>query len=155
MTRLLGRRLRAPVGADTPLGDRVRDHLLGEARDLYVNELEWEYLTDEESMDSGALVELTFPGFLAFVRGLLLNEVMPDALAPAEPRPQVVEDVLGYLATRVVELEERVAAGHAEDADRLTRELSLASRLIDHVLYRLHGLTAEEMGSLEDARVGG
>ena len=47
-----------------------------EAEDLYWNELEWEHITDEEALEEGPLTTLTFPGFLAYVRGLLLREVM-------------------------------------------------------------------------------
>ena len=82
----------------------VREYLKGEALDLYWNELEWEHLTDEEALEEGPLTPLTFPGVLAFVRGLLLHEVMPDSLAPANPRPQVVEDILDFLAGLFVEV---------------------------------------------------
>ena len=107
MERLLKRTLGAPmIGPSGPLTAETRDYLQGEAVDLYWNELEWEHITDEEALEEGPLTPLTFPGFLAFVRGLLLHEVMPDSLSPANPRPQVVVDILGFLAERVVELEE-------------------------------------------------
>ncbi len=65
-----------------PLQEQERNHLRGAAEDLYWNELEWEKLTGEEQVDEEFLTEMAFPGFLAFVRGLLLSEVMPDSLAP-------------------------------------------------------------------------
>ncbi|NIP78683.1 MAG: hypothetical protein GWM90_05545, partial [Gemmatimonadetes bacterium] len=61
-------------------------------------------MTGEEGLADSGLVELTFPGFLAFVEGLLLREVMPDSLAPARPRPEVVEDILAFLAARTMQL---------------------------------------------------
>ncbi|MEE8146174.1 MAG: hypothetical protein V3T24_01100, partial [Longimicrobiales bacterium] len=84
--------------------------------------------------------ELTFAGFLAFVRGLLLAEVMPDSLAPANPRPEAVLDLLVFLAGRVVELEEERDDPAAEDPERSAGELLLTDRLIDLVLCQLHGI---------------
>ena len=119
-----------------------RKFLLEEARDLYWDELAWEKLTEEEDVSSGGLVELTFPGFLAFVEGLLLREVMPDSQAPAQPRPEVVEDILVFLATRCIELEEE-----RDPENRFDREMTL--RLIDLVLYRLHEIPVEEVERTE------
>ena len=120
-----------------------RQFLLEEAQELYWNELEWERLTAEEMKAGGSeLVELTFPGFLAFVDGLLLKEAKPDSKVPACPRPEVVEDVLNFLATRYLELLPETEAAH-----RLEREMT--ERLVDLVLYRLHGLavdSAERLG---------
>ncbi len=107
LERVLRRPLGPPMtGPSGPLSDENREYLKGEALDLYWNELEWEHITDEEALEEGPLTTLTFPGFLAFVRGLLLQEVMPDSLSPANPRPQVVEDLLAFLADRVIELED-------------------------------------------------
>jgi hypothetical protein len=130
----------------------VRSFLKEEAEDLYWNELAWEHITDEEALDGGPLAELCFPGLLAFVRGLLLTEVMPDALAPASPRPEVVEDVLVFLASRVVELEDGLADPGSSDEDRMRGELELTSRLIDLVLYRYHELSAEDVDRVEAQR---
>ena len=153
LERLLGRELSAPkTGPRGPLSPRVRGFLREEAEDLYWNELEWENITDEEALEDGPLVELAFPGFLAFVRGLLLKEVMPDALAPASPRPEVVEDILGFLASRVVELEDGLASPDAEDGDKMRTELDLTSRLIDLVFYRYHELAAEDVERVESNR---
>jgi len=155
MSRLLGRALPQPVADDSPLTPASREHLLGDAVDLYWNEMEWEHLTEEESVDHGEpLIELMFPGLLAFVRGLLLTQVNPDALAPAEPRPAVVEDFLGFLARRIVALDEEIAGGPAEDEERLRGELRATNRLVDLVLYQFHGLGPEEIHLLETAGTG-
>ena len=117
------------------VAEERRQFLLEEAEDLYWNELEWEKLTTEEMRRGGsALVELTFPGFLAFIDGLLLKEVNEDSPAPASPRPEVVEDTLLFLSRRYLEL-------LAETGAQLEREMT--ARLIDLVLYRLHGLPVD------------
>lgn len=144
--RILGRPVAPPTaGAEEPITSETRSHLLSEVQDLYWNEVEWEHITDEESLDAGALAELTFPGLLAYVRGLLLSEVMPDSLAPANPRPQVVSDALDFLASRVVELEDGVGESNDEDRDRSRSEIDMTTRLIDRVLYLYHGLSEEEV----------
>lgn len=157
LERLLGRALGAPrTGPRAPLPEKVRTFLREEAEDLYWNELEWEDITDEESLESGRLTELAFPGFLALVRGLLLTEVMPDAKAPASPRPEVVEDILTFLGTRVVELEDGLASPPEPDGEeRLRLELEMTSRLVDLVLYRYHQLSPTEMERVEAGRQGG
>ncbi len=107
MERALGRPLAVPEpagGAD--LSEPERDHLRDAATDLYLNELAWENITDEEEVEGEPLAELAFPGFLAFVQGLLLDRVMPDSLAPANPRPEIAEDVVRFLAERVVALQD-------------------------------------------------
>lgn len=149
LERLLGRPLSPPVTpGDGPLSEEARRYLLGEAETLYWNDLEWEHITDEEATDEGPVTQLTFPGFLAFIRGLLLNEVMPDAMAPATPRPQVVEDILRFLAGRVVELEDGLSEPD-EDAGKLHTELEMTSHLIDLVLYQFHRVSREEMEVIE------
>lgn len=154
LERLLGQELEAPqTGPRPPLSDRVRGFLKEEAEDLYWNELAWENITDEEALaGGGSLTELAFPGFLAFIRGLLLREVMPDALAPASPRPEVVVDILEFLAGRVVELEECLAEPDADSPDQLRSELDMTSRLIDLVMYRYHELGPDDIERLEAAR---
>jgi hypothetical protein len=108
-------------------------HLLEDGRDLYWNELEWEHITDEEAVDAGEpLIELMFPGLLAYVRGLLLTEVNPDSLAPAEPRP----------------------SGPAGERNRSRGELRATDRLIGLILYLYHGLTPEDIHLLETAGTG-
>lgn len=153
LERLLGREVSAPrTGPRAPLPPKVRAFLREEAEDLYWNELEWEHITDEEALEEGPLTELAFPGFLAFIRGLLLTEVMPDAKAPASPQPEVVEDILEFLAARVVELEGGPAEADAEGATRGRTELDMTSRLIDLVLYRFHGLGPEDVERIEGRR---
>lgn len=118
-----------------------------EAEELYWNELEWEKLTAEEMSKGGsALVEYTFPGFLAFVDGLLLKEVNSDSPAPATPRPEVVEDVLLFLATRCLEL-------LPETDPEIALEREMTARLIDLVLYRLHGIPVDGIDRFEIARL--
>ena len=136
-------------GVGEPLSERDRAYHLEEAQDLYLNEVEWERITEEEQMDEGPLAELTFPGFLAFVRGLLLREAMPDSLAPANPRPEVVEDILAFLAGRVLELRDG-----GEDDDSTEWELDMAARLVDLVLYQLHGITKEDVARIESREEG-
>jgi len=155
LEHLLGRSLEAPrTGPRSPIPEKIRSFLEEEAEDLYWNELEWEHITDEESLDGGPLTELAFPGFLAFVRGLLLTEVMPDAKAPASPRPEVVEDILRFLASRVVELEDGLAQPSPDGGERLHREREMTSRLIDLVLYRYHELSRADVARVESTRRG-
>ncbi len=108
-----------------------RRFLVEEAQELYWNELAWESLTAEEREGGSELVELTFPGFLTFIDGLLLSEVMPDSPKPASPRPQIVEDVLLFLAERCIE-----RAGTTDPEEVFERQAT--ERLFDLVLYRLH-----------------
>lgn len=151
--RVLGRDLTVPRGAeDPPLTEERRDYLLEEARDLYWNELEWENLMEEERLEEGAaFTEMAFPGLLAFVRGLLLQETMPDALAPARPRPEVVEDLLRFLAGRVVELRDEMPDIAGEETRRMEVELAMTSRLVDLVLYELHELDEGDVERVEGA----
>jgi hypothetical protein len=150
LERLLDRRLDSPSGAgNDPLTDEARAYLLGEAENLYWNDLEWEHITDEEALEEGPITQLTFPGFLAFVRGLLLHEVMPDSMAPASPRPEVVADVMAFLARRVVELEDGLAESPDGEKERMLSELDMTSQLIDLVLYQYHGVGPEEMERIE------
>ncbi|MFQ5537419.1 MAG: hypothetical protein ACE5GJ_08195 [Gemmatimonadota bacterium] len=143
MEHALGRSLQPPAsGGDADISPQSRSYLREEAEELYWNELEWENITDEEELEGGPLAELAFPGFLAFVRGLLLRETMPDALAPAVPRPDVVEDILRFLAGRVVELEE--AAGEAGETEEARRALEMTLRLLDQTLRVYYGLSPEE-----------
>jgi len=87
------------------------------------------------------------------VRALLLDETLPQAKEKAQPRPDVVEDVLRFLGRRLVEIEDELDSGPAEDRVRLHDELSMTSRLIDRVLYRFHGLTAAEVERVEAGQV--
>lgn len=153
LERRLGRGVSEPrTGPRSPLSPKIRAFLREEAEDLYWNELEWEHITDEEALEEGTLTELAFPGFLAFVRGLLLTEVMPDAKAPASPRPEVVEDILEFLAARVVELEDGLQDSDADGEARMRVELEMTSRLIDLVLYQFHGLGTGDVERIEEDR---
>jgi hypothetical protein len=152
LERILGRRLALPAESPEPLSTEARAYLVGEGESLYWNDLEWERITDEEALEEGPITQLTFPGFLAFVRGLLLYEVMPDSQAPANPRPQVVEDLLGFLSRRVIELEDASTRPADGEPDRIRTELEVTSHLVDLVLYLLHGLGAEDIERIEAAR---
>ena len=68
---------------------------------------------------------------------------MPDSLAPASPRPEVVEDILLFLASRCIQLE-----NVEDDESRVEREVTI--RLIDLVLYRQHDVDVEEYEQLEE-----
>lgn len=150
--RALGRALVFPepaTGAD--LSESERDHLRNAATDLYLNELAWENITDEEQVEGEPLAELTFPGFLAFIRGLLLEKVMPDSLAPANPRPEIAEDVVKYLAERVVALQDGIGGAGDADDEQGARDLALTDRLLDLVLFRLHGVDPADAEGFRDA----
>jgi hypothetical protein len=150
--RALGRPLAVPepaTGAD--LSESERDHLLEAATDLYLNELAWENITDEEQVEGEPLAELAFPGFLAFIQGLLLEQVMPDSLAPANPRPEIAEDVVKFLAEQVVALQDGMGGAGEEDAEQGARDLALTDRLLDLVLFRLHGVDPADAEGFKDA----
>jgi len=149
--QILGRELQPGPSFAEPLSERERAHLRETAEELYWNDLEWEKLTGEERLDEEFLTELAFPGFLAFVRGLLLEEVQPDSVAPPQPRPEVVADVLGFLSRRVVELEEDSAAQEGEDRDHREAELKMTNRLVDLVLYIYYRLDPTEGSRVEAA----
>jgi hypothetical protein len=144
LERLLQHSLVVPRSSD--VSAERRSFLLEEAEELYWNELEWEKLTAEEMSKGGsALVELAFPGFLAFIDGLLLRVATARSPVPATPRPEVVEDVLHFLATRCLEL---LPATDAQA--RLERDMT--ERLIDLVLYRLHRIPVDSAERLSVTR---
>ncbi|MGH7444780.1 MAG: hypothetical protein ACREKM_07890 [Longimicrobiales bacterium] len=147
----LERLLQAPLVPPRPSGvpeDR-RNFLREEAEELYWNELEWEKLTEEEMSQGGSeLVELAFPGFLTLIDGLLLKKATEDSKVQATPRPEVVEDVLMFLATRYLEL-----LPDMDEGARLERVMT--ERLVDLVLYRLHGISVDAADRLELAGLDG
>ncbi|MBT8396844.1 MAG: hypothetical protein HKO65_02210 [Gemmatimonadetes bacterium] len=150
--QVLGAPLPSPMDAPSPpLQEKERDHLREAAEDLYWNELEWEKLTGEERLDEEFLTELAFPGLLAFVRGLLLTVTMPDALAPPRPSPEVVQDILVFLAARIVELEEQASVSDEEDRIHRKAELEMTNRLVDLVLYQQHQLGPDDVAKIEAA----
>jgi len=155
MENALGRSL-SPVVLDAPqpLPETDLNHMVSQAEELFWNELEWEHLTEEEQLPEGTLTEQAFPGVLAFVRGLLLAEVMPDALADATPRPTVVRAILVLLLTEMDRFQERLEAGDGE-TERLKAEIAMTGGLVDLVLATLFGLTAEDLDRLTEARSGG
>ena len=149
--RALGRPLAVPEPATGgELSESERDHLRNAATDLYLNELAWENITEEEQVEGEPLAELTFPGFLAFIQGLLLEQVMPDSLAPANPRPEIAEDVVKFLAGRVVALQDEMGGGGEGDAEQEARDLALTDRLLDVVLFRLHGVDPADVEGFRD-----
>ena len=147
LERALGKPLiRSEVQGVTPLSEEDRKYLRDEALDLYWNDLEWEHITEEERLDDGAPTEMAFPGFLAYVRGLLLREALPDAGAEATPRPEVVEDVLGFLAGRVFEIgAEAEQESDPDESKRLAGELEMTTQLVDLVLLRLYEVDPNDL----------
>ena len=151
MERALGRPLAVPEPASgAELSESERDHLREAATDLYLNELAWENITEEEQVEGEPLAELAFPGFLAFIQGLLLERVMPDSLAPANPRPEIAEDVVKFLAERVVALQDEMGGGGEGDAEQEARDLAFTDRLLDVVLFRLHGVDPADAEGFRD-----
>ncbi|MFH1765633.1 MAG: hypothetical protein ABIF09_15705 [Gemmatimonadota bacterium] len=150
--RVLGHPLPPPRTPPLPLlREEDRNHLREAAEDLYWNEMAWENLTGEERLDQEFLTEMAFPGFLAFVRGLVLSVTMPDSLAPPRPSPEIVRDLLGFLAGRVVELDEQTSQTDCEEREHREAELKMTSRLVDLVLYILHDIRPDEVEKVEAA----
>jgi hypothetical protein len=149
--QILGRELRSGSSSSDPFPEQDRAYLLETAQEFYWNDLEWEKLTGEEQLDTEFLTELAFPGFLAFVRGLLLEEAQPDSKASPRPRPEVVADILAFLANRVVELEEDASSLEGEDRAHREAELQMTSRLVDLVLYLHYRLDPDEANMVEAA----
>jgi hypothetical protein len=147
MREALGRPLEA-VGSDAaPLPAERLEFARREAEELYWNELAWEEITQEESIPGGPLTEMVFPGFLAFVGGLLVDRVPDDALAPARPHPDAVEEILAFLGERHVDLAARIEAG--ADSQKLVWARSMTARLVDLVLHRLYRLSPAERERLD------
>ncbi len=146
----VGRALLIPEGTeDPPLSHDRLEHLLDELRDLYWNDLEWENVTEEERMEGGAIPELTFPGVLALTRGLLLTDVPEGAATGPEPRPEVVEQFLEFLAERVIDLRRLAFGAPGDDGDRAALDLRMTEGLLDRVLVEYHRLSLEDVGTLE------
>jgi hypothetical protein len=152
LQQTVGRVLVVPEGTDDPpLSPVRREHLLEELKDLYWNDLEWENVTEEERMEGGAIPELTFPGVLALTRGLLQTDVPEDSTSGAEPRPEVVEKFLEFLAERVIDLRALASGAPSEEGDRAALDLRMTEGLLDRVLVEYHRLPLEDVGSLEEA----
>ena len=145
--QVVGRYLSPPRAPSAPLD--VRMHLMGEATDLYWNELEWEHITRDAGDDA---IERAFPGLLAFVRGLLLRESVPGGEEPC-PRPEVVEELLRFLAGRVLALDDLISAGEVDgEPEKVRFELDMTDRLLDLVLYHWLDLTPQETARAEAVR---
>jgi hypothetical protein len=137
-----------PVASRTDSLPREQiDHLVREAEELYWNELAWEELTDEEMVVGGHLTELVFPGLLAFVDGLLLESVPSAGYGSPRPHPEVVEEILLFLATRYSVVTTDLDRG--ADSRRLVWARAMTAHLIDLVLYRLYRVTPAEREDLE------
>lgn len=143
-----------PLAPVAPDAERLSAERLAffrrEAEELYLNELAWEELTDEELVAGGHLTEMVFPGVLAFVEGLLVERAPADSLAPARPHPDAVEEILAFLGDRCAELTAQLEAG--VDSQRVVWARSMTCQLVDLVLYRLYGLSAAEREHLENGR---
>ena len=126
-----------------PLSSERLDFLRREAEELYWNELAWEQITDEEVVQGGHLTEMVFPGFLAFVEGLL-------ARGAAQPHPDAVERILAFLGDRFVELSAALEAG--ADSRRKVWARAMTCQLIDLVVYRLLDVSSAERERLEAGR---
>lgn len=145
--QVLGRYLFPTLGIAAPT--HVRQHLLEEATELYWNELEWEHITHDAGDEA---IERCFAGLLSFVRGLLLREAAPGSRASGA-RPEVVEELLRFLAARVLELDDLISKGQVDDEpEKVRRELDMTDRLLDLVLYRWLELSPQEAARAEAVR---
>jgi hypothetical protein len=149
ISHAIGRPRHSPVQDAEPLSADRLEFFRREAEDLYWNELSWEELTDEELVVGGHLTEMVFPGFLAFVEGLLVDQAPADALAPARPHPDAVEEILSFLGERYAALTAELEAG--ADSQRVVWARAMTAQLVDLVLYRLHRLNAAERERVESA----
>ena len=123
--------------------EKSRRYLFEEACELYLNELNWEELTEEEKVDGGELTEMVFPGLLAFVDALVPG---PGGVGeePARDHPDVVRDFLLWLAARLQDLRDHEPEG-GHERERARREAAITDDLLDLVAGRLYGLSPEEL----------
>lgn len=133
-----------PPAERTP--ERGHQHLLEEAQELYRNELAWEEETGEESMDSGFVVALVFPGTLALIDALVTSHPATEQ-GEGGPHRDVVLSFLDWLADRLFRL--RAGEGGVSGMDR-AKQVDLTDRLIDLVIYRYCSLDASEVERLEE-----
>lgn len=147
MCRELGR-APEPVGRDVePLRPERLTHFRREAEELYWNELVWEELTDEEAIAGGHMTEMVFPGFLAFVDGLMLESDPGGSGRAACPHPDAVEEILTFLGERYAEATCDLEGGI--DSQKVVWARLMTRQLTDLVLYRLYGLSRAEQEELE------
>ena len=86
------------------------------------------------------------------MRGLLLRESVPGG-EDACPRPEVVEELLQFLATRVLDLDGLISSGEVDgDPEKVRFELDMTDRLLDLVLYHWLDLTPQETARAEAVR---
>lgn len=149
LERLLDRPLILPIHARhrESLPSERRNFLREEAEELYWNELAWDKLTADDVDVGGSVVDLTFPGFLAFIEGLLPRSGYDSASAPQQ-RTEVIEDILLFLARRCIEL-------NAQKVARALPEREITEQLVDQVLYRLYDFPLDDIERLETARLAG
>jgi hypothetical protein len=143
----VGRSLRPAMPLHELLPPERLEFFRREAEELYWNELEWEELTDEEAIAGGHLTELVFPGFLAFVEGLLVDVARHESFATARPHPDAVQAILDFLGERYADTTADLEAG--ADSQRLVWARAMTVRLIDLVLYRLYRLSPAEQEQVE------
>jgi hypothetical protein len=146
LSRLERRAERAGAGG-IPLPRDQIDYLVREAEELYWNELAWEELTDEERVAGGHLTELVFPGFLAFIDGLLLDTSPHGRYEQPQPHPEVVEEILLFLGRCC--LEAAAALEQGADSGNLVWARAMTAELMDLVLCRLYRLSAAEREAFE------
>ena len=146
--RLLGH-TPEPVGLGAPpLSAELLAHMRSEAEELYWNELVWEELTDEEAVTGGGhMTEMVFPGFLAFVDGLLLEDVPVASSHVAVPHPDAVEEILTFLGERHAEASAELEAG--ADSQNVVWARVMTRHLIDLTLFRLYRLGRADQEMLE------
>ncbi len=149
-SRILDRlpRSAGPVKSGSqPLPPARVQFLLKEAEELYLNELAWEELTEEEKVGGGPLTELVFTGFLAFVDGLLRDPARYAGPNGTGPHPEVIEEILRFLADRHATATSEL--GRGADSEKLVWARAMTAHLIDLVLYKLYGLTRDEREEME------
>ncbi len=127
---------------------RQHDHLFEEAKQLYENELNWEEETGEEFTESGTVVALVFPGTLALVDALLSPHASSEEVEGMQHR-DVVVSLLEWLADRLFDLRSGQTGGSATER---AKQVDLADRLMDLILYRYCGLTGEEVERVDASR---
>jgi hypothetical protein len=147
LLEMLDRDVQAVGSGSIPLPAERIEFLRREGEELYWNELAWEELTDEERIPGGHLTELVFPGFLAFIDGLLVETVPSGVYEPPRPHPDVVEEILYFLGGRLAETRARLERG--ADSERLVWARAMTAHLIDLVLYRLYRVSPAEKEFLE------
>ena len=149
MGRELGRVPEPACGDVEPLRPERLTHFRREAEELYWNELVWEELTDEEAIAGGHMTEMVFPGFLAFVDGLMLESDPGGSGRAACPHPDAVEEILTFLGERYTEASHDLENGC--DSQKVVWARQMARQLVDLVLYRLYRLDPGEQELLAAA----